>query len=187
MGNFKLSLASLISEIINEVGDLKNINPYNYQLTKYPGGIAGNFWVEFPSGKQEMADVIIESIDPSNKIDIELPPVFEINDPKIKGFSIAYTIGNEDAQFDKSDLKTYVKVMATVVNIVKEVVSDNEKKYYKPLYLFLSTSKTGEMGTQDTKLKYYQAILNNNLPSGYRMGKGKFAGMDIIAIQKIKD
>jgi hypothetical protein len=45
----------------------------------------------------------------------------------------------------------------------------------------------GAMGIQDTKLKYYQAILNNNLPSGYRMGKGRFAGMDIIALQKVKD
>lgn len=187
MDNSKISLASLISEIINEVGDLQNIKPYDYQLTKYPGGIAGNFWVEFPSGKQEMADVTIELIDPSNKIDIELPPVFEVNDPKIKGFSIAYTIGNADAQFDKSDLKTYVKIMSTVVNIVKEAVLDNEKIFYKPLYLFLSTSKTGELGTQDTKLKFYQAILNSNLPSGYRMGKGKFAGMNIIAVQKIKD
>lgn len=186
MDNSKISLAFLISEIIKEVGDLKNIEPYDYQIRKYPEGYSGEFWVGLPSGDWAVAEVSIDHLDPANIVDLELPPIFEVNDPKIKGFSIVYTLGNKDAQFDKSDLKTYVKIMATVVSIVKEIISDNEKIYYKPIYMFLSTSKTGQLGTQDTKLKYYQAILNNNLPSGYRMGKGKFAGMNIIALQKAK-
>jgi hypothetical protein len=187
MVNSKISLALLISEIINEVGDLKNIETYEYSISKTSEMFTGEFTAILPSENKTEIKVFIVKMDPTNKVDIELPPIFEINYPKIKSFSIAYTIKGEDAQYDKTDFKTYAKIMATVVKIVKDIISQNEKIYYKPLYLFLSTSKMGEMGTQDTKLKYYQAILNNNLPSGYRMGKGKFAGMNIIALQKIKD
>jgi len=187
MVNSKISLAVLISEIINEVGDLKNIETYPYTISKVSDEFVGQFSSILPNGNTVEIETVLLTLDPASKIDIELPPVFEIDNPQILGFSIAYSIEGQDAQYDRTDLKTYVKIMATVVKIVKEIIIKNESTYYKPLYIFTSTSKMGAMGTQDTKLKYYQAILNNNLPSGYRMGKGRFAGMDIIALQKVKD
>jgi hypothetical protein len=187
MVNPKLSLISLISEMINEVGDLKNIEPYKYTISKWKYGFIGKFKAILSSNDETPVEVYLTEIDKRNKLDIELPSVFEVEDQRVIGFAIAYTIEGIDAQYEKSDLKTYTKIMATVISILKEVITKNEAIYYKPLYLFSSTSKEGVMGSVDTKLKYYQAILNYNLPPGYRMGKGKFAGMDMIAIQKIKD
>jgi hypothetical protein len=187
MADPKISLAQLISEIINEVGDLKNIEPYKYTTSKWKYGFIGKFKAILPSSDEIPVEVYITKIDERNKLDIELPSVFEVEDQRVIGFAIAYTIKGIDAQYEKSDLKTYTKIMATVVSILKEIIAKNEAIYYKPLYLFSSTSKEGIMGSVDTKLKYYQAILNYNLSSGYRMGKGTFAGMDMIAIQKIKD
>jgi hypothetical protein len=184
----KLNLMSLISEMIAEVGDLRNVETYPYKTYVTGNGYGAQFTAMLPNGNSVEVEALIEELDKSDIAALELPPVFEKESTSetIVGFNIAFTVGGDDAQFDKTDFRTYVKIIATVVEFVKDIIVENEQYYYKPLYTFASTSKTGQTGTKDIKLDYYRAVLNSNLPAGYRMGRGKYEGKEVLAIQKVK-
>lgn len=187
--SLKLSLISLISEMVNEVGDLKNIETYSYKnyvtgdghAAQFTAAISNNTEVEVEALSQELGDKHIQQL--------KLPLVFEKENPTetIPVFNFAFTVGEDDAQFAKTDFRTFVRIVATVVKFLKQIIVENEQRYYKPLYVIISTSKTGYTGEKDIKLDYYRAVLNNNLPPGYRMGRGKYDSMEVLVIQKIKE
>lgn len=188
----------IIKEMVTEVGDLKNIVPYSYTIKKTPyeydesdgdslSLIVNNYEGTFT------ADINGESIDVSVWMDhlhssevgnMSIAPVF-IRDGEV--YHIGFQVGGKDAQYTKTDMKSYSRILKTVADILSEVIMENDlATMEKNLYLIGSTSKYGVRGTEDTKLRYYRAILNYNLLPGYRMGDGTYMGMDAIVIQKTK-
>lgn len=181
MGN-KLQLMSIISEMINEVGDLKNIISYPYTTYKRGGDYVGRFKAEV-NGEEQDITVLIERSSPSFKDNLTLPPVFEKNGDL---YNISFDVSGNDAQFAKTNLSLYLKILKTVTEIVNDVISETDVNPPNNTYMIGSVSKEGITGKNDTKLRYYKAILNSNLPAGYRMAEGKFYSFNILALQKTK-
>jgi hypothetical protein len=187
--SLKLGLVSLVSEMVNEVGDLTNIEIYPYKTYVTGDGYAAKFTAALPNNTEVEVEALSQEVGDTHIQRLKLPPVFEKENPTetITVFNFEFTVGEDDAQFAKTDFRTFVRIVATVVKFLKQIIVENEQSYYKPLYVIISTSKTGYTGTKDTKLDYYRAVLNNNLPPGYRMGRGMYDSMEVLAIQKIKE
>lgn len=178
----KIDFMSLISEIINEVGDLKNITSYPYTTHKRGMNYICRFKAEVNGVNQDIT-VSIELSNPSFKDNLILPPVFE-KDGDL--YNISFNVNGIDAQFAKTNLSLYLKILKTVTEITSDIISETDVNSLNNIYMLGSVSKEGITGKNDTKLKYYRAILNSNLPSGYRMAEGKFYSFNILALQKIK-
>lgn len=181
MGN-KTNFMSLINEIINEVGDLKNITSYPYTTYKRGMDYIGRFKAEINGVNQDLT-VSIELSSSSFKDNLILPPVFE-KDGDL--YNISFDVSGVVAQFAKTNLPLYLKILKTVTEITSDIIDKTDVDPSNNIYILGSVSKEGISGKNDAKLKYYRAILNSNLPAGYRMAEGKFYSFNILALQKIK-
>lgn len=174
-----------MSELVSEVGDLRNIKPYHYSISSGIKFRIGKFIADTPKGQAEV-EVIVNIMPVEHKNKLEASSVFEIDDPRVQIFNAAFTVGGEDVQFTKADYSSYLRIVTTVVQILKEILTKLETTYYKPILMITSTSKDGIAGTEDTKLRYYRAVMNSNLPEGYRMSEGNFNNSKVLVLQKIK-
>ena len=154
-----ITLAQLLKEVINEVGDLQNIQPLQYDLEKQ------TFTVPY-KGKECRGKVTFTFLNEKGLSIFELPPVVDLS--KIKtGYNIGYSIEGVGSQFIIGD----AKLLLTVLKTVSIIVADFVKKHPDSLYLVFGESKTG-IGMEDKqKLTLYRQILGKNLPEGFRIGE----------------
>jgi hypothetical protein len=178
----KLTLISLINEMINEVGDLQNIVPYPYTLHQTGGDYEGRFKAEFED-KEYDVEAIVEHLGSVSDNSLKLPPVFNMDGDL---YNIGYNVEGELAQFDKTNMSTLVKIIKTVIKVASEVMEEVDSKPPYNIFTIGSMSKEGVEGIEDVKLRYYKAILNHNLPTGYRMAEGKYLNYKVLALQKLK-
>lgn len=172
----EIKLITLLREVVNEVGDLKNITPYDYELTNNGGKFT---FVE--DGEVLNVEVKIEDIT-NQKEHFMIPPVLN---PKNKNlYNVSYTVNGNDRQFIKSNPHILIKILKTVTEIIKNIIS----KYENPIFVILAQNKIEGIKTDLQKFNYYKLILMQNIPTGYRYSEGKdlFTGMDALYISKIK-
>lgn len=154
-----LKITKLLKEIVNEVGDLTNISPLAYDLTK------NTFTVEH-SGKSYRGQVNFTFLNEKGLSVFEFPPVVEVLNIKT-GYNVGYSIEGVSSQFVKGDTKLLLAVLKTVSILVAHHIQKNPDS----IYLFFAESKTG-IGMEDSqKLTLYHQILAKNLPQGFRIGK----------------
>jgi hypothetical protein len=195
--NNKLDLMQIIKEMVTEIGDLENIEPYPYSVSKIsntydesedtPSFTVNNYEGRFIAdinGESVGVLVWVDHLHSSEVGDLDIAPVFS-RDGEV--YHIGFQVGGKDSQYTKTDMRSYSRILKTVADILAEVVLENDLATRKKnLYLMASSSKEGVRGTDDAKLRYYRAILNYNILPGYRMGEGIYMGMKAIAIQKSK-
>lgn len=159
MSKDTVKLAHLLKEIINEVGDLQNIQPLPYDLDK------GTFTVPYRE-KEYRGKVTFTFLNEKGLSVFELPPVVDLS--KIKtGFNIGYSIEGVSSQFIRGDAKLLFAILKTVSILVTEFI----KKHPDSLYLIFGENKAG-IGMEDPqKLAIYRQILGRNLPEGFRIGE----------------
>jgi len=135
-----LKLSNLLSEIINEVGDLTNISNYNYELNNN-GGI-----FNFTYNQQEYKCVVeFTEVPVDLNTSFSLPPV--INHLNKKIVSIGFSIEGTDEQYIKTDQNTLLKILKTVTSIIKDCI----KRYSDDtIFVIFATSKIG-MGFNDSQ------------------------------------
>jgi len=154
-----ITITNLIREVLNEVGDLQNIQTLPYDSDK------GTFTVPY-GGKEYRGKVTFTFLNEKGLSVFELPPVVDLS--KIKtGYNIGYSIEGVGSQFIKGDTKLLFTILKTVSIIVAEFI----KKHPDSLYLVFGESKTGIGMDDPQKLALYQQILGKNLPQGFRIGK----------------
>ena len=160
-----IKIGQLLKEIINEVGDLTNIQPVPYDVSK------GTFTVDYLE-KQYRGKVQFTRLDKKGLSLIKLPPI--VDQTKIQvGYSIGYSIEGISSQAIKGD----VKLLLSILKAVSEIVADHITKQPDAIYFIFAESKV-EAGFNDPqKLKLYQHILGHNLPKGFRMGKAEIEGI----------
>ena len=154
-----ISISNLLKEVINEVGDLQNIQPLSYDLEK------GTFVVPYKE-KEYRGKVTFTFLNEKNLNAFGLPPVVDLS--KIKtGYNIGYSVEGVGSQFFRGDAKLLFAVLKTVSILVADFI----EKHPDSLYLVFGENKIG-VGMEDPqKLALYQQILGQNLPQGFRVGK----------------
>jgi hypothetical protein len=172
-----IKLLKLLHEMINEVGDLQNIQPFDYTITDN----GGEFDAFLNNEKVKVETTFTESPSNINHM-FSFPPVISPNHKKI--YNIGFSIRNNDEQFSKENYHILIRILKTVVNII----TDSLSKYPKDsIFVFFATSKIGKGFEDPQKMKLYKLIMQNNLPSGYRMGTAKFLDNELIFLTNNKN
>jgi len=151
-------LKPLIKEILlKEIGEA-NISPLKFFQT---GDFEYKFLVDI-GDYTETVNVDFDMLGPEHK-QFYLPPKYR-NLGVV--FNIGYNVSGVETQYAKSDLKTLLKILSTVVAIVQDFVSNNE-----PDGLFLQgTPKDLDSKDITQKSNLYSAFIKNSLDKikGYK-------------------
>ena len=159
----RVTLISLLSEIVSEVGDLERIKSfkwtkedeftYTFQLEENVGGR-----VKFSDIKNF---VVAGSFDLPETVDFD----------KIEHYAgVGYEIMGVESQYKKSDYATLIKVLKTVSEIVGNFLKAHPETL---LAVFESDKDTGEISYKQKSL-LYKNIISKNLPSKYRMANASY-------------
>jgi hypothetical protein len=175
----QLVLQKLVKEIIQEVGDLRNVEPYKFNYVKTLH--AGAFTIP------EIGGVTMYIEDITHDILLgELPPVFSPYANEI--FQIGYTVEGVGTQYKKTDYKQLIKILKTVLEFTKRAVPDVLEKYGQgTIFGIASQAKdTEDFIPSPQKDALYRAIVLQNLPEGFRNVELNLNGKPTILFQKIK-
>ncbi len=175
-------LSTLYQEILKEIGDLQNIDPY-------PFTVYGRVAKVHTSGPEQI-DMFYEEVSEYLKIS-SIPPVYNPEQNKIVSF--AFDINGVQTQYKKSSYKELIKILRTVAEFFKKVVPSILEEYGdSTIFVIASQSRTSEdFLTDSQKDAIYYQILIKNLPNSFRInqvdlktlsGKSKKS----IIFQKIK-
>tara|TARA_Y100000385_G_scaffold248717_1_gene269618 strand:+ start:2294 stop:2806 length:513 start_codon:yes stop_codon:yes gene_type:complete len=162
----KIKILELLSEVLNEVGDLSKIPPYDFTIKS----TGGSFVVDGLQGS-----VNISKWPQSLNKKFKFPPVVEVGERPL--YNIGYSIEEEGSQFIKTNYKTLIKILKTVSLILKHHMSKLDSE--NPIYTIFSEGKEGVGFEDHQKMLIYKEILSKNTPSGYRIGIAKYDLMDI--------
>lgn len=156
MSTSAVKLLSLLAENLVEYGDLKNIQPYGY--TK-----KSNIHYYFTSENDSSVDVKFTEL---NSLEIQYTKIPSIIDKKkiSSYFNVAYEVDGTAVQAKISNISELLKIMKTTVSIVDEFLIGNKNA----ALLVFEDNKKPELGfNKDQKSLLYNAVINQNLPSGY--------------------
>jgi hypothetical protein len=108
----------------------------------------------------EVVNVDFEEISDEFSIEYYLPPLHR-NIPYF--YNIAYEVSGSEVQFAESDMKTLLKILSTIVDIIKDFINKNQ-----PEVMFLQA--TEKNNTSKQKANLYQAFLKQGIKqiSGYQ-------------------
>jgi hypothetical protein len=164
-----IKLIKLFEEIINEVGDLNNIPVFEYSLNSN----GGTFDFEFKDDKAECRVSFTQMPTEVYHL-IDLPPIVPRNKEII---SVGFDIEGTDEQYFKSNYRLLLRIIKTVA----EIITDSLYRYPKDaVFIIMARDKTGRGSNDSQKMDLYKMVLQQNLPSMYRMGEGSFSTHDLI-------
>ena len=108
----------------------------------------------------EVVNVDFEEISDKTSIEYYLPPLYR-NVPYF--YNIAYEVSGSEIQFAESDMKTLLKILSTVVDIIKDFINKNQ-----PEVMFLQAIEKNDTSKQKANL--YQAFLKQGIKQlpGYK-------------------
>jgi hypothetical protein len=188
MANVKkqLTLQKLIQEVIQEVGDLANIEPYRYTyLSNIPAGT-------FITTEGEEVLMFMEKIDLP---EIKIPTIFKQTGRgleeknQIPIVQIGYTVQELATQARKTNLKELYRILKTLLNFVNRSIPAVVNKYGEDtLFIIASQSKsTEDFEPSPQKDALYREIFYKNLPKDqFRTAELNLNGKPTILFQKIK-
>jgi hypothetical protein len=166
----KIELLKLLSEVINEVGDLKNITPFPFTLSND----TAKFNFEF-QGETFKGAVNLTLWGDKEKEWLKFPPI--VGDSNRPIYSIGYSIEGDDTQVFKGDTKILLQIIKTVSEVSSKFLERLEGK--NPIFIFFATSKKGEGYEDPQKLNLYRVVLSQNLPTGWRLGYGDYTPLNV--------
>jgi hypothetical protein len=156
-----IKLTELYKQIINEYGDLQNIEPYSFtkttnKYTFFSDEIEVNVSVEFDNVKS---------------LEVKLDTVSKIYYDNMKKDDVSYNVSFEiegiQSQFTKTNLSVYNRIMKTIVIIIQDFI--NIKKPYG-LWIFGTNKKGLSMSDAQKNIIYYN-ISKYYMPSMYRISE----------------
>ena len=158
MSHTPLKIVKLLNEVINEIGDLKNVNPYDFdQESKY------NY--VFYTDDNIKVEVDFEILDELSLKFLKFPPAAQ-TDKADRIYNVSYTVGGVSTQYKKTDISYFYKIIKTVSAILLDFLKQNPNS----ILTIVGEGKKGEIGDAQKSRYYLQSALQN-LPSGYRIGE----------------
>jgi len=153
MSSYKTLLIPILNEIlVKEIGEA-NIQPLEWTRVspfKY------KFWVDI-NDYTEIVTVEFEHIKDDISKQFYFPPKYRNLD---KVFNVGYVVSGSEVQFAKTDLKTLLTILSTIVDIIKYFIKNHS--FIDGLYI-RGTEK--ELGSGDTSKKsnLYKAFIQKQL------------------------
>jgi hypothetical protein len=176
----QIKLLNLLNEILNEIGDLQNIESYEFDYNPWES----SFYTED-------GDLVIMRVENDTEIlrnDLEASKIFEKEKNEI--YNISFEVNGTITQAKKTSLKELIKILKTVSIFAAEEIKridSNLPKDEKPIFVVGAQSKSEIIAMNDPqKFMLYTKIISNLLPSNYRKQDGKFENIPIILIQRVK-
>lgn len=158
MSHTPLKIVKLLNEVINEIGDLKNVNPYDFeQQSKY------NY--VFYTDDNIKVEVNFEVLDELSLKFLKFPPVAQ-KDKADGVYNVGFDVGGSTTQYKKTDITYFYKIIKTVSVIILDFLKQNPNS----ILTIVGEGKKGEIGDTQKSRYYLQSALQN-LPSGYRIGE----------------
>ena len=157
MSKMSTLMIPLLKEILmKEIGesnipplDWKKVSPTQYRFLVNIGEFTERVTVQFEDFDQD-----------SVSKQFYLPAKFQSLD---KTYNVAYDVSGDDVQFSQSDIKTLLKILSTVVNIIKDFISAKD-----PNALYIEATEKQEGKIQKSNL--YKAYILQQLKTipGYQ-------------------
>lgn len=167
-----IKILKLLHEMINEVGDLKNIQPFNYNITN-----DGGEFDAIVNNKKLKVEVKFQKTPHDVKHLFKFPPSASPDHKEI--YNVGFSVEGNDEQFSKENYNILIRILKTVVDIIIKSLS----KYPKDsIFTFFATSKIGKGYQDPQKLQLYKLIMQSNLPDGWRMGTAKLLKNELIFV-----
>ena len=168
-------LIEIINESLNEILDFNKIDNYEYN---YYGNntLIGEFYLD-DNSKVEVTQGEI------NPLFLNIPQVFNLKNGII---NIVFSIEDITSQYKKTTFKELIKIIKTVVLIIKKFINSNNDN---PIYVIYAEPKIkNEFQLSDRqKRELYKMILLKHLPNNYRISDGTFNNnIHVIVFQKYK-
>ena len=159
--------------MLNEIGDLKNIESYPYEGNKFT---TDENWTV--------------------KVDFDVVPFAEFEQLNLptkrrNTFNVSYTINGEQSQYKKTTYKELIKILKTVSDIVKDFV---ESKNNLEALIFLAANKDQQKlatHTDPQKSALYKLIITktmSELNPGWKLKEFEIGGSNFngFILSKIK-
>jgi hypothetical protein len=146
--------------IINEIGDLKNIETYPHELTND----GGEFTFEY-NNKIHSVKVVLFKLPEEYKSMLEFAPASKIKGDNI--YNIQYDVDDNDIQLIKSNYGLLIKILKTVSEIINKTIP---KLGNNPILLLMT--RDDENNDDVRKLNLYNTIISKNIPSGFKQTTG---------------
>ena len=121
--------------------DWKQVSPEQYKFLVYINDFT------------EVVNVDFEEVSDETSIEYYLPPLYR-DIPYF--YNIAYEVSGSEIQFAESDMKTLLKILSTIVDIVKDFIKKNQ-----PEVMFLQAIEKNDTSKQKANL--YQAFLKQGI------------------------
>lgn len=166
-----IKLMSLLNENLLEIGDLKNITPYNISKIK-------DDKYKFEIEKGDVVDVKFTLIGESGVGNIDLAPIFKKSQLK-KFYNLGYSIKGISTQAKTTNIQELLRIMSTLMFVVKDFLGNREDT----CILIFEENKDESLGfTKGQKGLLYKSLISQNLPKGHISGPAKFLDIEGLAI-----
>jgi len=140
-------------DILKEIGE-GNIPPLPWKRFIYDEGYTYTFDVDI-NGQSEMVEVSISKVSEVFKSHSVFPPQYR----NIKNiYTIGYDIEENDEQFAKTDAKTLLTILSTIVDITKDFINDK-----KPELIMLQGSPKNSEDNGSKKGNIYKSFILKQL------------------------
>ncbi len=152
-----MSISKIKDLMLMEVLDFKNIQTFDYKKIS-------NDHYQFKVN-EAIVDVLFDEF----ILDIgqfEVVPLIEPFNGKPL-INVGYKFGGVETQFKKTDIKSFLPILKTVVEIIKEYV-----KLHDPFLISVFATGRDNLDSSDpTKLKIYQLLISRFHPDGFGISK----------------
>ena len=140
-----IKLRILYEQLLKEVGDLENINPYPYSNNSFTTEQGWKVNVYF----QKYDDEDLQALNINTKF--YPSPVY----------NVVFDVEGEESQFSKTTLEEYYKIIKTVAEICTDFIKENNPKGLT----FLAANKDRNIlfKTDPQKSKFYKVIVLKHL------------------------
>lgn len=153
MSSYKTLLVPIIEQVlIKEIGEANipplkwtQVSPFRYKFLIDIDDYTEVVTVEF----QQLIDTIEKQFYLSHKY-VHLYNVF----------NVGYDVSGNENQFKKSNVKTLLQILSTVVNIIEYFISNN---LFLDGFYIRATPKSIDSSSNIQKINLYKAFINKNL------------------------
>lgn len=168
-----MKLIRLYERILSEVLDLKNITVYEFDAK------SSNQY-EFDANGWK-CDVEFNSVKLNTKL-IKVPnKIKHLNG--MSGYSLTYTVNDDDEQYERSNLSIFLPIINTVTQICKTFTSSNEPNFI----IIFATDRFGGEGIDSAKDRIYRILAKKHAPNNYAITDVSIDGDQGIIIYNKKN
>ncbi len=156
-----MKLANILKEVLSEIGDLSKV-----QALPFDTSSPLDYYFHLEDGTLVKLNFApISSVSRYGTFTTDSEAYDKDNRDLSKEFNTSFVVGGSQHQYTKSDLRSFNRLLKTIVVCVKDFVEKND---VDALWIF-GVDKSGRLAGDRQKNILYKALTQNNLPPDYQM------------------